>query len=151
MGRSHGAFAAERARGERLEAITREFVRQIVSALRNASFADVAQLAGRQLPSRVRRRRRVSASPAAATPARACRRAPRSSGKASRQTADRRAELGGAGAEGARRGAGSLGVRALSSELGVAADLLAVPLKELRDAGRVAKHGDKRATTYSLP
>jgi hypothetical protein len=43
-----------------------------------------------------------------------------------------------------------LGVRALSTELGVAPDLLTAPLKELRDAGRIAKHGDKRATTYSI-
>jgi hypothetical protein len=41
-------------------------------------------------------------------------------------------------------------VRALSSELGVAPDLLATPLRELRAAGRVTKHGDKRATTYSV-
>ena len=44
----------------------------------------------------------------------------------------------------------SLGVRALSSELGVAPDLLSAPLLELRAAGRIAKHGEKRATTYSL-
>ena len=42
-----------------------------------------------------------------------------------------------------------LGVRALSSELGVAPDLLAVPLRELRVAGRIQKHGEKRNTTYS--
>jgi hypothetical protein len=128
---------------ERLEAITREFVKQIVGALRSASFADVAQLqvaaspspgsAGRRPPTR------VSAAPA---PKR------QESGR-TRQTADRRAELGERVLK-ALEGAGQLGVRALSSELGVAPDLLAAPLKELRDAGRVAKHGDKRATTYSL-
>jgi hypothetical protein len=41
-------------------------------------------------------------------------------------------------------------VRALAEELGVDAGLLAVPLKELRAAGKVRKHGEKRATTYSI-
>jgi hypothetical protein len=50
----------------------------------------------------------------------------------------------------ALRGAGgALGVRALSSALGVPPDILAVPLRELRDKGLIQKHGDKRATTYS--
>ena len=43
-----------------------------------------------------------------------------------------------------------MGVRALSSELGVATDLLAAPLLELRASGRIAKHGEKRATTYTV-
>ena len=43
-----------------------------------------------------------------------------------------------------------LGVRALSGELGVAPDLLATPLRELRSAGKIRKHGEKRATTYSM-
>jgi hypothetical protein len=134
---------------DKLESITREFVRQIVGALRNASFADVAQLqVTSSPPSRPRSGGspgRVSASPAPARKEQGERR----SGNA-RQTADRRAEL----AERVLKalGAGqSLGVRALSSELGVAADLLATPLRELRAAGRIAKHGEKRATTYSLP
>jgi hypothetical protein len=44
---------------------------------------------------------------------------------------------------------GALGVRALSSALGVPPDKLAAPLRELRDKGLIQKHGDKRATTYS--
>jgi hypothetical protein len=43
----------------------------------------------------------------------------------------------------------AMGVRALSSELGVAPDKLAVPLRELRAAGKIHKHGEKRSTTYS--
>jgi len=128
---------------ERLEAITREFVKQIVGALRSASFADVAQLQVAAAPRAATARRpptRVSAAP---TPKH------RENGK-TRQTADRRAELGERVLKALESAGQSLGVRALSSELGVAPDLLAVPLKELRDAGRVAKHGDKRATTYSL-
>jgi hypothetical protein len=129
---------------DRLEAITREFVRQIVQVLRTASFADVAQLqvapAASSTP-RPRPRTRVTATPAK----------PLGERKGERQTAGRRAELGERVVK-ALEGAGqALGVRALSSELGVAPDLLAAPLLELRAAGRIAKHGEKRATTYSLP
>jgi hypothetical protein len=128
---------------ERLEAITRQFVREIVLALRSASFADVAQLqVTASAPARPRGRppTRVSASPA---------RAPASERKPARQNADRRAELGQRVLK-VLEGKDPLGVRALSSELGVAPDLLTAPLLELRAAGRIAKHGEKRATTYSL-
>ena len=130
---------------ERLETITRAFVREIVSALRSASFADVAQLqvtATTPTPNRAARAAtRVSATPAP--------KPPQATGR-TRQTAERRAELGERVLKALENTEQSLGVRALSSELGVAPDLLAAPLKELRDAGRIAKHGDKRATTYSL-
>jgi hypothetical protein len=43
-----------------------------------------------------------------------------------------------------------IGVRALAGELGVDPGKLAVPLRELRAAGKIRKHGEKRATTYSL-
>jgi hypothetical protein len=50
----------------------------------------------------------------------------------------------------ALRSAGqTLGVRALSGELGVVPDVLGALLRDLRAAGRIQKHGDKRATTYS--
>jgi predicted Rossmann fold nucleotide-binding protein DprA/Smf involved in DNA uptake len=127
---------------ERLETITREFVRQIVQALRTASFADVASLQTRSegvKPARARKVTRVSATPAAA----------KSDRKGPRQTADRRAELGERVLKALGDSEHPLGVRALSSELGVAPDLLAAPLLELRAAGRIAKHGEKRATTYS--
>jgi predicted Rossmann fold nucleotide-binding protein DprA/Smf involved in DNA uptake len=129
---------------ERLEAITRQFVREIVLALRSASFADVAQLqvtASASARPRGRPPTRVSATPA--------RPAPTSERKPVRQNADRRAELGERVLK-VLEGKDPLGVRALSSELGVAPDLLTAPLLELRAAGRIAKHGEKRATTYSL-
>ena len=143
---------------DRLEAITREFVMQIVSAIRSASFADVAGLqvggggsAGsasgpaRRGPAPLARESRpatrVSASPGGVA---------RDNGRA-RQTADRRAELGERVVKALEDSGESMGVRALSQELGVAPDLLAAPLKELRAAGRIAKHGEKRATTYSVP
>jgi hypothetical protein len=44
---------------------------------------------------------------------------------------------------------GPLGVRAIASEAGTAADLLATPLRELRQSGKIRKHGEKRNTTYS--
>jgi hypothetical protein len=140
---------------DRLEAITRDFVREIVGVLRTASFADVAQLQVNAAPSSARERAprgamrppsRISASPTVSRAEKADKAGPRGT----RQTADRRAELGERVIK-ALAGAGqSLGVRALSSELGVAPDLLAAPLLELRAAGRIAKHGEKRATTYSV-
>jgi hypothetical protein len=127
---------AKSALEERLEAITREFVQQIVATIRNASFADVAGYAPEA--GRTARRppppTRVEAVPKAAR----------------RQGADRRAELSERVVDALRSAGGPLGVRALSSDLGVPPDALAKPLRELRAAGRVAKHGEKRATTYSL-
>jgi hypothetical protein len=134
---------------ERLEAITREFVAQIVSTLRSASFGDVAGLetprGARPAPAggpRSRPQTRVSASPSATW-------AEHAEGH-KRQTADVRAELAERVVKALEAAHDSLGVRALSSELGIAPDLLAAPLKELRAAGRIAKHGEKRATTYSI-
>lgn len=114
-----------------LAALTEEFVARIVGVLRNASFADVASLAPAQ--ARAPERRRVVATP----------------DKRTRRGPNERAELADRVAETLRRAGEPLGVRALASELGVAPDKLAGPLKELRDAGRVKKHGDKRSTTYS--
>lgn len=133
---------------ERLEEITRAFVAQIVSALRNASFADVAALeVGSSAPKTGRGKAPRTTSPAtrvSATPTRGGER------ERPRQTADRRAELGERVIRALENAEHPLGVRALSSELGVAPDLLAAPLRELRDAGKIAKHGEKRATTYSI-
>ena len=123
-----------------LTRLTQEFVHKLVEAIRNASFAEVAALRppsnGVAAPAQPRGGRKPAASPRPA--------------RAGRQTAAKRAEL-------AERVVGALkdakqpmGARALSSELGVAPDLLAAPLRELRSAGRIKKHGDKRATTYSL-
>src|SRR5436305_681801 len=78
---------------------------------------------------------RVTASPRAERKA--------TSERGPRQTADRRAELGERVLKALERAGEPMGVRALSSELAVAADLLAAPLRELRAAGRIAKHGEK--------
>lgn len=144
-------YAPPRALEDQLAALTREFVARLVDTLRNASLADVAALS--------------TASPAqpgrssnAARP-----REPREAHEEAvrvedaeeaahvgRQTAARRAEIG----DRLRRALASarqpLGVRALASALGLDPGVLAVPLRELRAAGKIRKHGEKRATTYSL-
>jgi hypothetical protein len=124
-----------------LTALTQEFVARLVDAIRNASFAEVATLSvprgeGMRVPRAVK-----SAPPVARTS---------SSGGRTRQTAAHRAELGDRVMAALRDASQPMGVRALSSELGVAADKLAVPLRELRSAGKIRKHGEKRATTYSV-
>jgi hypothetical protein len=134
-----------------LAALTQEFVAKLVEAIRNASFVEVAALPGPGAPAGQR-----SPGKAAAAASRAGRsEARRSSAEPSssprlRQTAQNRAALAERVVHALEHASTPLGVRALSSELGVAPDLLATPLRELRAAGRIAKHGDKRATTYSL-
>jgi hypothetical protein len=122
-----------------LTALTHEFVARLVEAIRNASFAEVAGLSAG--PRRVTDGSRPrQAAPRATASSKAGR---------SRQTASHRAELGERVVEALRGSQAPMGVRALSSELGVSPDRLAVPLKELRTAGKIRKHGDKRSTTYS--
>jgi hypothetical protein len=135
---------------DRLEAITRAFVAEIVAAFRESSLADLADLAELQVTGP----RERSAASNGKKPVTRVTASPRSrSGDESsrpRQTADRRAELGERVMKALGKAGEPLGVRALSSELGVATDLLTAPLLELRASGRIAKHGEKRATTYSV-
>jgi hypothetical protein len=126
-----------------LTALTREFVGKLVQAIRNASFAEVAALPG---PLAAASAPRVASAAPTRTSASHAGRA----GAPGRQTAARRAELGERVVRALRSAGQPIGVRALSSDLGVAPDLLATPLRELRSAGRIKKHGEKRATTYSL-
>jgi len=120
-----------------LTALTQEFVARLVEAIRNASFADVAGLSG---PRSAREPRPRESAPRPSAGKRAGR---------SRQTASGRAELGERVVGALRASSAPMGVRALAGELGIPSDRLAVPLKELRTAGRIRKHGDKRSTTYS--
>jgi hypothetical protein len=138
-----------------LTALTQEFVAKLVEAIRNASFLEVAALpgptgtTGQQRPGKRPEPRAAGAS----RPVRPEKKAPGSGPSSTprlRQTAQHRAELGERVVNALEQAHAPLGVRALSSELGVAPDLLAAPLRELRTAGRITKHGDKRATTYSL-
>jgi len=130
---------------DQLTALTREFVARLIEAIRNASFAEVASLPSspESEPSRAREPRSPSRPVGSAE-----RTAPRTGGD--RQTAARRAELGEQILDALKRARQPMGVRALSGELGLAPDLLATPLRELRAAGKVRKHGEKRATTYSI-
>jgi hypothetical protein len=122
--------------------LTAEFVARLVQVIRNASFADVATLsAAKGTPPATRRGPREEAP--------RTRRTNRIGAKTQRQTKSHRAELGERVVKTLTEAHKPLGVRALSSELGVAPDLLAVPLRELRAAGRIQKHGEKRNTTYS--
>jgi hypothetical protein len=128
---------------DQLAVLTREFVGKLVEALRNASLADVAALSsdGRARPEREAR---------AVKPAREANSSPARPPRAGRQTAVRRAELGERVTQALGSATKPVGVRALASELGVDPGILAAPLRELRAAGKIRKHGEKRATTYSL-
>jgi hypothetical protein len=138
-----------------LAALTQEFVGRLVEAFRNAAVAEIAAVsAPKVVPAATRATTafrgyaRPPQSPRAIATQRQGREA-RDIDSRVRQTAARRAELGDRVVQTLERARAPLGVRALSSELGVAPDLLAAPLRELRASGRIRKHGEKRATTYS--
>jgi hypothetical protein len=118
---------------DELAAIAEELVARIVEAIRNASFADVAALA--PTTTRAPLPQKKAAKPI---------------GVRTRRGASERAEVGERIAETLRKTGEPMNARALASALGIAPDKLTQPLLELRDAGRVKKHGDKRATTYTL-
>ncbi len=128
---------------DQLAILTREFVGRLVETLRNASLADIAALSsdGRARPERETR---------AAKPVREANSSPARPVRAGRQTAVRRAEIGARVTQALSSATKPVGVRALASELGVDPGILAAPLRELRAAGKIRKHGEKRATTYSL-
>jgi len=138
---------------DQLATLTREFVGKLVDTLRNASLADVAALSSDSGASRARPERaartakpREASSSAKAAPTSSA----SGSGGGGRQTAARRVEMGELLTKALGGARQPMGVRALATELGVDPATLAVPLRELRDAGKIRKHGDKRATTYSL-
>src|SRR5438477_13193680 len=107
---------AKTALEEKLESITREFVQRIVATIRGASFAEVAGYAAPEPAAPAKRATRVVASPAARTP--------RAASGGERQTADKRAELSERVVAALKKAAQPLGMRALSSEVGVAPDRL---------------------------
>jgi hypothetical protein len=124
----------------RLAEITREFVTRLVHEIRNASFAEVAALPPDGAPA-------VFAPRAPLRPvvkARPDKRATRV-----RRSAAGRAEVGEQIVAALSKGGKPMGVRELADAVGLSADALAAPLRDLRSAGRIKKHGDKRATKYS--
>jgi hypothetical protein len=135
-----------------LTALTHEFVAKLVEAIRNASFAEVANLSlatrggGASKAGRGPGRPPRAASASSSTPESST----GSSSPRRRQNAASRAEIGERVIRALKGANEPMGVRALSGELEVAPDVLAVPLRELRAAGRIRKHGEKRATTYSV-
>ncbi|WP_394837030.1 hypothetical protein LVJ94_08990 [Pendulispora rubella] len=71
-------------------------------------------------------------------------------GRRPRQTQEKRGELAERIIRVLQTAGSPLGVRALAGELSISPDLLALPLRELRDQGKIRKLGEKRSTTYSL-
>jgi hypothetical protein len=158
-----------------LTSVTQRFVAEVVEMIRHASVADVAGFDLRRLSSpssgagsssgfssshgsdeyRAPRRGRPPTLQTDAAHSATGRKAPpatassRDASKRPRQTAERRAELGERVLEALQQATEPLGVRALAAELHVAPDLLSAPLLELRAAGKLTKHGEKRATTYA--
>jgi hypothetical protein len=120
-----------------LTALTQEFVARLVDAIRNASFAEVASLSVPRAAGGASESRKTRAP------------SPTNSRRGGRQTAAHRAEIGARVVTALRDASQPLGVRALSDQLGVDPEVLAVPLRELRAAGKIRKHGEKRSTTYS--
>jgi hypothetical protein len=136
---------------EQLEAITREFLGKIVSTIRNASFAEVAGYSAPAAGAPPKKAvTRVVATPSVSS-SRAVERATDQNGSSRRprQTADRRAELRDQLLGALQQAGGPMNARALATALGVPLDMLAAPIRELRDAGKITKHGDKRSTTYT--
>jgi hypothetical protein len=140
---------------ERLEAVAREFVQRIVAEIRSASFAEVAgyappreERAEAAAPARAPRVTRVIASPKRSSGGSA---SGGGTASAERQTAEKRAELSARVVEALQNAGEPLSAKAISNVLEVSPELLTAPLLELRAAGRIANHGEKRATTYSLP
>ncbi len=127
----------------RITEITREFVTRLVHEIRNASFADVAALPGEvALPS-------VGGRPSPASAGRPGKAKTAGPTQRTRRSAQGRAEVAERVASALEKAGSPMGVRALADALGVSPDALAAPLRELRAAGRIRKHGDKRATKYS--
>ena len=125
-----------------LHEITREFVARIVSTIRNASFAEVAGYApAERLPAADKVVSKLTISGSSA---------PAKSGRKPRQTAEKKAELLTRIVSILKAADEPLAVRTIARQASTPTDLLAGPLLELRDQGKVRKHGDKRNTTYSL-
>jgi DNA-binding transcriptional ArsR family regulator len=124
----------------RLAEITREFVTRLVHEIRNASFAEVAALpeAG------------AAATPTARPPVRPVTKAKATGAQPrARRSAAGRAEVGERVVQALSRAGRPIGVRELADAVGLTPEALAAPLRELRTAGKIDKHGDKRATKYS--
>ena len=127
----------------RLAEITREFVNRLVREIRNASFAEVAALPSDDGPAMIAPRPALRPVVKARSD-----KAEKGEGRVRRSAAGR-AEVGEQIAAALSRADKPMGVRELADAVGLSPEALAGPLRELRSAGRIKKHGDKRATKYS--
>ena len=117
---------------EEIEAATRQFVSKLVELIRSVSSAEVAALGAE--PSKPRR---PTTSVVGKPPQR-------------RASAPGGSDLKERALATIRDAGRPIAAKSIADALSVPADKLAKPLKELRDAGEITKHGDKRATKYSL-
>lgn len=122
-----------------LTALTARFVGDLLQLLRRAPVTEVGAYATRHARS-TSPRRRAEAKPAA-TPERPAK--PKHDVERRRQLAERVVGV-------LAKAEAPLGVRAIAAELGIAHDLLATPLRELRREKRIEKQGEKRKTAYRL-
>jgi hypothetical protein len=126
-----------------LEAATRDFVAKVLGILRNASLAEVAAVQpGTGLLARQQPGSRSADKAASGGPSFVTRRRRRASTKTE--------GLDGRIVDALTEAGEPMAARLLADKLGVPLDALGRPLKELRDAGRIMKRGDKRATKYAL-
>lgn len=124
-----------------LEVAATEFVRKILSILRNASLADVA---GVGVGTSAAPQPAVRA-PKFSTPRGPGR--PRQPSGAVTATANLVPKI----LEVLASASGPTPARTIADQLGVSLDALAKPLKQLRDERRIVKQGEKRASKYALP
>ena len=128
----------------RLEAIAKRFIGDVMGALGEASLSDLAAYAEKQRATRGR------PAPSAPAPKRT-----KVVGKGPAPTRERRSAASLSEIEDRivlelKNAAQPMGARAIANAVAVPVDKIGAPLKALRDAGRVKKIGDKRASVYSV-
>jgi hypothetical protein len=129
---------------QRLNDLASSFASFVLDAIRGASLEDLlAESSGRahRVP------QRASADGAPAPPARAAR---RRTGRLPRRSADDIAQVVENIVGLLRQSSKGLRAEQIRQKLGLEAKELPRPLKEALDSGRLAKSGQKRATTYVL-
>jgi len=123
----------------KLETIAKRFIGEVMGALGEASLSDLASYAEKQRSSR-----------AAPAPARTKVVGKRPSATRERRSAANLSEIEDRIVLELKNAAQPMGARAIANAVAVPVDKIGAPLKALRDAGRVKKIGDKRASVYSL-
>jgi len=127
----------------KLETIAKRFIGEVMGALGEASLSDLASYAEKQRTSR------------GVPPAAKRTKVVGVVGKGPKATRERRSAANLSEIEDRivlelKNAAQPMGARAIANAVAVPVDKIGAPLKALRDAGRVKKIGDKRASVYSL-